>query len=62
MSKVICDVCGTTYPETAQQCPICGCAKNTTAQTVAGEAGENFKRALFYNAAKASAKLGKSGV
>lgn len=40
MSKVICDVCGTTYPETAQQCPICGCAKNTTAQTVAGEAGD----------------------
>lgn len=40
MSKVICDVCGTTYPETAQQCPICGCAKNTTAQTVAGDAGE----------------------
>ena len=27
MSKVICDVCGTTYPETAAQCPICGCAK-----------------------------------
>lgn len=27
MSKVICDVCGTTYPETASQCPICGCAK-----------------------------------
>ena len=40
MSKVICDVCGTTYPETAQQCPICGCAKNTTAQTIAGEASE----------------------
>lgn len=27
MSKVICDVCGTAYPETASQCPICGCAK-----------------------------------
>lgn len=40
MSKVICDVCGTTYPETAQQCPICGCAKNTTAQTVAGDGGQ----------------------
>lgn len=25
MNKVICDVCGTSYPETAQQCPICGC-------------------------------------
>lgn len=27
MNKVICDVCGTSYPETASQCPICGCAK-----------------------------------
>lgn len=42
MSKIICDICGTTYPETAAQCPICGCAKNTTNQTAAGEnaAGE----------------------
>lgn len=38
MSKVICDVCGTTYPETASSCPICGCAKNTTAQTAADSA------------------------
>ena len=36
MSKVICDVCGTTYPETAAQCPICGSAKNSIAQTMAG--------------------------
>ena len=35
MSKVICDVCGTSYPETTTQCPICGCAKNTTNQTTA---------------------------
>lgn len=27
MSKVICAVCGTTYPDTADQCPICGYAK-----------------------------------
>lgn len=26
MSKIICDVCGTSFPETANQCPICGCA------------------------------------
>ena len=38
MSKVICDVCGTTYPETASACPICGCAKNTTEQTGADTA------------------------
>lgn len=27
MSKIICDVCGTSYTETATQCPICGCAR-----------------------------------
>lgn len=44
MSKVICDVCGTTYPETEAACPICGCAKDALSQTAAdgvqgGEAG-----------------------
>lgn len=32
MSRIICDVCGTAYPETATQCPICGCAKAPNAQ------------------------------
>ena len=27
MNKVICDICGTAYPETASQCPICGHAR-----------------------------------
>ena len=27
MSKIICDVCGTSYPDTANQCPICGCVR-----------------------------------
>lgn len=35
--KVICDVCGTTFSETATHCPICGCAKSPAAQTVAGD-------------------------
>lgn len=34
MSKIICDICGTTYPETAAQCPICGYAKNVDAESV----------------------------
>ena len=25
MSKIICDVCGTRYPDSSSQCPICGC-------------------------------------
>ncbi len=39
MSKIICDVCGTAYPETAAQCPICGCAKAPGAQA----SGENTR-------------------
>lgn len=37
MNRVICDVCGTTYPETAAQCPICGCAKPENARVVSGD-------------------------
>lgn len=31
MSKIICDICGTTYPDTADQCPICGCSRDAAA-------------------------------
>lgn len=37
MNKVICDVCGTTFPETSDKCPICGCAKSPAAQTVTSD-------------------------
>ena len=33
MSKIICDVCGTSYPETVTQCPICGCVRSTDVRT-----------------------------
>lgn len=36
MNKVICDVCGTDYPETSRQCPICGSAYSGSGQTSAG--------------------------
>lgn len=35
MNKVICDICGTDYPETASQCPICGCTQRSAGGTVA---------------------------
>lgn len=42
MNRVICDVCGTKYPESAEQCPICGCAKPENARIISGEpVGEN---------------------
>ncbi len=31
MSRIICDVCGTTYQDTAQCCPICGCTQDEAA-------------------------------
>ncbi len=32
MSKIICDLCGTSYPETEDQCPICGTARTDSAK------------------------------
>lgn len=37
MSKIICDVCGTSYPESATQCPICGCVRPAEVVTVSSE-------------------------
>lgn len=41
MSKIICDVCGTSYPETATQCPICGCVRPVDVVTVNNDAETN---------------------
>lgn len=39
MSKVICDVCGTSYPDTAAQCPICGFVCASAQQGTPTDAG-----------------------
>lgn len=39
MNKIICDVCGTSYPETASQCPICGYVKPSKAKAAPKEDG-----------------------
>lgn len=31
MGKIICDICGTTYQDTAECCPICGCSRDAAA-------------------------------
>ena len=41
MSKIICDVCGTSYQETATQCPICGCVRPSDAVVVNNDIHEN---------------------
>ena len=37
MSKVICDICGTAYPENAANCPICGSAREYALGSVEDE-------------------------
>ena len=37
MSKIICDICGTSYPETADCCPICGCTRDAAASLLGEE-------------------------
>lgn len=41
MSKIICEICGTVYPDNATQCPICGYPRKgeEKPETVEGEAG-----------------------
>ena len=47
MNKVICDVCGTAYPETSSQCPICGCAK-VSSQAAAPDSPDEETTAYSY--------------
>lgn len=37
MNKIVCDVCGTSYPDTSSQCPICGTAKTDANKAAAGK-------------------------
>lgn len=36
MSKVICEFCGTSYPDAATQCPICGCVRPADENAILG--------------------------
>lgn len=40
MEKIICDICGTAYPETEDCCPVCGCSRDVKLESEPEE--ENF--------------------
>ena len=52
MSKIICDICGTSYPETAEQCPICGCVRPGDVQRVTNEVKNDGKISTGYTYVK----------
>lgn len=37
MGKIICDICGTTYPDTADSCPICGCSRDAASDLLGND-------------------------
>lgn len=61
MSKVICDVCGTSYPDTATQCPICGCVRTASAQSVISGSPEGAAKNEGYTYVKGG-RFSKSDV
>ncbi len=52
MSKIICDICGTSYAETAKQCPICGSVRPGDAQRVTNEVKKDGKGSTGYTHVK----------
>ena len=37
MNKIICDICGTSYPDTEDCCPICGCSRDAAGSFLGGD-------------------------
>ena len=62
MDKVICDVCGTTFPETATRCPICGCAKQPDAQTVVVDESQSTRERSAANTYSKGGRFAKTNV
>lgn len=61
MSKIICDICGTSYSETAKQCPICGCVRPGDVQRVTNEINTDENGASGYTYVKGG-RFSKSNV
>lgn len=61
MSKIICDICGTSYPETAKQCPVCGCVRPGDVQRVTNQINADGNGASGYTYVKGG-RFSKSNV
>lgn len=47
MSKIICELCGTSYSENAAQCPICGCAHPVDTQNIVSGDEQNATESTY---------------
>ena len=62
MSKIICDVCGSRYPDTAAQCPICGCINNKVAKAPAEDREPAVKTELPERTSTPGGRFSKANV
>lgn len=62
MNKVICDVCGTMYPDNAKQCPICGCAAAEPAEAASSADGAQAEGAVGAYSYTKGGRFSKSNV
>lgn len=61
MSKIVCDICGTSYAETSKQCPICGSVRPGDAQRVTNEVKKDGSVSTGYTHVKGG-RFSKSNV
>lgn len=61
MSKIICDICGTSYAETAKQCPICGSVRPGDVQRMTNEVKSDGNVSTGYTHVKGG-RFSKSNV
>jgi len=61
MSKLICEICGTAYSDTAVECPICGCPKPEGAEFAADTKEPGFEEVKAAAAVKGG-RFSKSNV
>lgn len=68
MNKVVCNLCGTSYPENAAQCPICGYARSAESSVDSGSStytyvkGGRFSKANVKKRNKAAGSKKESAV
>ncbi len=60
MSMIVCDICGTAYPDTSKQCPICGCVRPADVKNAA-KASSNSANSSGYTYVKGG-RYSKSNV
>lgn len=63
MSKIICDICGTTYPDTSECCPICGFSNDSSVELpVSDYSEEDFLEEMNVKTSKTPASARKKEI